>query len=77
MDCPRRRRSKSGLKTRPASARRTARFAYLFGAICPARGVGSALAQDFVEVELHHVSVGVGQRWLLSSQGRVAWLNED
>src|SRR5271155_3003195 len=38
MACPRRRRSKSGLKTRPASVRRTARFGNGPGA---ERGQGS------------------------------------
>ena len=60
------------MKTRPASARRTARFgngpgaerwprqpadqrydnAYLFGAICPARGVGAALVLPYADADM-------------------------
>jgi hypothetical protein len=65
--CPRRRRSKSGLKTRPASARRTARFGSGPGAergqgspptsatttpICSARGVGAALVLPYADADM-------------------------
>src|ERR1700744_4749169 len=72
MDYRRRRPSRSGLRMRRGSARRTVGFgsgpsaerdlrqpadqrydnAYLFGAICPARGVGAALALPYADTRM-------------------------
>ena len=84
--CPRRRRSKSGSRTKPGSARKNGlvrqwarrgtrprqpadqRYdnAYLFGAICPARGVGAALAlayadTDMMQLHLDEISSNVAK----------------
>ena len=49
--------------------------AYLFGAICPARGVGAALAMPFADTEAMQLHLGEISRYVAEGAHAVLWLD--